>query len=59
MPRFTAGRDMVVVGHFHHAYERHEAGKSLFVLGDWIDQFTYVVLEGGTPRLASWSNPAD
>lgn len=58
LPRFAEGRDMVVVGHFHHAYERHESGKSLFVLGDWIDQFTYVVLEHGTPRLASWTSPA-
>lgn len=47
-PRFAEGYDAVLIGHFHRAWERHEAGRDLFVLGDWIDQFTYVELEGGT-----------
>jgi UDP-2,3-diacylglucosamine hydrolase len=54
VPRFAEGHEIVVIGHFHHAYERHEGGRSLFVLGDWIDQFTYLVLEDGQPRLETW-----
>ena len=53
-PRFTEGFDTVMVGHFHHSYERRESGHSFFVLGDWIDQFTYVALEDGTFRLGTW-----
>lgn len=54
LPRFAEGFDAVMIGHFHHAYERHEDGRDFFVLGDWIDQFTYVVLEEGRFRLESW-----
>jgi UDP-2,3-diacylglucosamine hydrolase len=56
-PRFAEGFDAVVVGHFHRAYERREAGRAFFVLGDWIDQFTYVTLQGGDFRLAAWPHP--
>jgi UDP-2,3-diacylglucosamine hydrolase len=53
-PRFAEGFDTVMIGHFHHAYERREGGRSFFVLGDWMDQFTYVVLEQGVLRLETW-----
>ena len=53
-PRFAEGYDAVLVGHLHHAYERREDGKAFFVLGDWIDQFTYVALEGGELTLRTW-----
>ena len=52
-PQFARGFDAVLVGHFHHVYERRENGHDFFVLGDWIDRFTYVVLEGGTFTLKS------
>jgi UDP-2,3-diacylglucosamine hydrolase len=53
-PRFAAGFDAVLVGHLHHAIERHEGGRDFFVLGDWIEQFTYVALEEGRFRLGVW-----
>jgi len=55
LPRFAEGFDAVVVGHFHHAYERREPGREFYVLGDWIDRCTYAVLEEGTLRLGRWS----
>jgi UDP-2,3-diacylglucosamine hydrolase len=53
-PRFAEGFDTVMVGHFHHVYERRDQGRAFFVLGDWMEHFTYVVLEGGAPRLETW-----
>jgi len=57
VPRFAEGYDAVLIGHFHHAYEHRENGREFFVLGDWIDHFTYLVLEGGRFRLESWPAP--
>jgi UDP-2,3-diacylglucosamine hydrolase len=54
-PRFAAGFDAVLIGHFHHAHEHRENGRDFFVLGDWIERFTYVVLERGRFRLETWS----
>jgi UDP-2,3-diacylglucosamine hydrolase len=53
-PRFAEGFDTVIVGHFHHAYERREGGRTLIVLGDWIDRFTYAVLRPGGVELETW-----
>jgi len=53
-PRFAEGYDAVILGHFHEAIERREQGKEMFVLGDWISQFTYLELEGGTLTLKTW-----
>jgi UDP-2,3-diacylglucosamine hydrolase len=59
MPRFAEGYDTVMIGHFHQVFERHEGPRHLFVLGDWIDRFTYVVLEGGTFRMETWPPRAE
>ena len=56
-PRFAEGFDTVMVGHFHHVYERRDGKRTFFVLGDWIEHFTYVVLEGGELRLEAWPGP--
>jgi UDP-2,3-diacylglucosamine hydrolase len=53
-PRFEAGFDAVMIGHFHHTYEHREGGREFFVLGDWISHFSYVALEQGRLRLAVW-----
>lgn len=47
-PRFAEGFDAVMVGHFHQVLDRREGGRTFFVLGDWIDHFTYARLVGGT-----------
>ncbi len=53
-PRFAEGYDTVMIGHFHHAYEYQEDGREFFILGDWIDRFTYLVLENGHFHLRAW-----
>ena len=58
-PRFAAGCDAALVGHFHHPrHLRDEAGRDFLVLGDWIANDTYAVLEGGAFRLLRWAGPA-
>ena len=53
-PRFAEGYDAVMVGHFHHVYERREGARAFFVLGDWMEHFTYVELAAGEFRLHTW-----
>ena len=48
------GYDGVVIGHFHHAYERREQGREFFMLGDWIERFTYLELRDGRLELKTW-----
>lgn len=57
-PRFREGYDAVLFGHFHRAHEDRRDGRELFVLGDWIDHFTYVELAGGKLELKHWPQPA-
>lgn len=57
-PRFAEGYDGVLVGHFHHVHEQREDGREFFVLGDWIDHFTYAELEDGKLSLRTWPAPA-
>ncbi len=58
-PRFEAGYDAVLIGHFHHAYERRESGRDFFVLGDWIRHFSYVVFDPAGLRLERWPRDGD
>lgn len=53
-PRFAEGYDGVLIGHFHEAHEQREDGREFFVLGDWIDLFTYVELRDGKLTLSTW-----
>jgi UDP-2,3-diacylglucosamine hydrolase len=54
LPRFAEGYDTVIVGHFHQVHERREPGREFFLLGDWIEDFSHVVLENGAVRLEHW-----
>jgi UDP-2,3-diacylglucosamine hydrolase len=54
LPRFEEGFDAVMIGHFHQVHEQREGTRSFFVLGDWMEHFSYVVLEDGAFRLAKW-----
>jgi len=56
-PRFAEGFDTVMMGHFHHAWERREGPRAFFMLGDWIESFTYVVLRDGQFALETWAPP--
>jgi len=53
-PRFAAGFDAVLIGHFHHAFDHSENGKQFLVLGDWIRHMSYAVLENGQLSLRRW-----
>jgi UDP-2,3-diacylglucosamine hydrolase len=53
-PRFREGHDAVLVGHFHRWFERREGGRDFFVLGDWMELFTYVELRDGVFRPGRW-----
>jgi UDP-2,3-diacylglucosamine hydrolase len=57
-PAFRSGHDAAIIGHFHHAYARREPGREFFVLGDWIERFTYLELSGGKLELRTWPAPA-
>ena len=53
-PRFEDGYDAVMIGHFHRVLEHREGRQVFFVLGDWMDRFTYVALENGEFRMDVW-----
>lgn len=55
LPRFAQGFDAVLIGHFHHAWEKREGGREFFLLGDWMTRFTYARLEGGRIALEAWT----
>ena len=57
-PAFRSGHDAAIIGHFHHAYERREPGREFFLLGDWIERFTYLELAAGKLELKTWPAPA-
>jgi UDP-2,3-diacylglucosamine hydrolase len=58
-PKFREGYDAVILGHFHHAFERRENGRELFVLGDWIRHFTWLELAEGRLTMRRWGTPAE
>jgi len=47
---FAEGHDVVVLGHLHLPTLWEENGKALVILGDWVENCTYLKVEGG--RLA-------
>jgi UDP-2,3-diacylglucosamine hydrolase len=46
-PRFESGFDAVVLGHIHKPITLSRENKDLFVIGNWIDQFNFLVLQDG------------
>ena len=46
-PKFAEGYDAVILGHIHIPTHREADGRHMFFLGDWLDSFTYLVLENG------------
>jgi UDP-2,3-diacylglucosamine hydrolase len=54
LEKFREGFDFVVVGHVHLPYEKEQNGKGLYVVGDWIENLTYLVMEGGRMNRRTW-----
>jgi UDP-2,3-diacylglucosamine hydrolase len=52
--RFGEGCEVVVTGHFHIPLLRQTDGRTLIALGDWIDQYSYAVCEGGRFELRTY-----
>ncbi len=44
---FSKGVDALLCGHFHKPVKKNFAGKQLLVVGDWIQQYSYVELNDG------------
>jgi UDP-2,3-diacylglucosamine hydrolase len=52
--RFADGFDVVVLGHVHLPYEREQDGKEFFIVGDWIENLSYLVMESGKISRKVW-----
>lgn len=46
-PRLREGHDAVVMGHVHEPTHVRLSGGDYLILGDWIENFTYAILEEG------------
>lgn len=57
-PRFAAGADAVLTGHFHHPTHFRRGGRDFLVLGDWIGNFTFASLNDGRFALERWTGEA-
>jgi UDP-2,3-diacylglucosamine hydrolase len=58
LKRFEDGFDLVVIGHVHLPYEREQNGKRFFIVGDWIEDLSYLVMEGGKISRKVWGQPS-
>jgi UDP-2,3-diacylglucosamine hydrolase len=53
-PRFESGFDAVVLGHIHQPTELSRENRELYVLGDWINRCSFLVLQNGAFRRECW-----
>lgn len=54
-PRFAAGADAVLIGHFHRPLHLQSAGRDFIINGDWMTHWSYSVLEKGRLELRGWN----
>jgi len=52
--KFAEGFDAVVCGHYHRPLCERVDGGTLVILGDWVKEDTYAVLENGTFEVRRW-----
>ncbi len=57
--RLADGYDAVLYGHCHVPHMEQREKGTLILLGDWIKNSTYVLLENGTFTLCEWSGQDD
>ena len=56
--KIAEGHEYVICGHYHRAVVEDIAGGKLVVLGDWVAEDTYAVLENGHIELKRWGKGA-
>ena len=56
--KFEQGFDAVIFAHIHHPVYQTDP-KTLIVLGDWMEHFSYVVLENGKFELRIWESTGE
>ncbi|WP_305041162.1 UDP-2,3-diacylglucosamine diphosphatase [Geoalkalibacter sp.] len=52
--QFAAGCELVVTGHFHQAFQLDLNAGQIIGLGDWIDQYSYLLYENGRFELKTY-----
>ena len=52
--QLEGGADVVICGHYHYVLQEPLDNGQLIVLGDWVSQDTYAVLEDGVIELKKW-----
>lgn len=52
----ASGCDALVLGHFHTPFLEQDSDFTLAVLGDWIDQFSYLQLDRSGFSLMTWTD---
>ena len=55
--KITRGFDIMVCGHFHRPLQARMDGGTFVVLGDWLYDDHYAVMENGEISLKKWSSP--
>jgi hypothetical protein len=58
LPRFSAGADAVLTGHYHHPTHFRREGRDFLILGDWVTNFTFASLREGRFALERWDGTA-
>lgn len=54
LKKFEEGFDLVILGHVHMPYERAQGEKRFVIVGDWIENLSYLVMEEGRLTRRSW-----
>lgn len=54
LPRFAAGADAALTGHYHHPTHFRREGHDFLILGDWVTNFTFASLREGNFTLERW-----
>jgi UDP-2,3-diacylglucosamine hydrolase len=54
-PHFTRGIETVVIGHYHHPTHLRRGNHEFIILGDWLRNNTFAVLENSSFALWRWT----
>lgn len=54
LQHFERGYNIVIMGHTHRPLHEVYSGRHYLNIGDWIDHYSYIVLDEDGPRLLHW-----